>query len=164
MQILSDKQIRQKIKRIAYEIVENNFDEEQIILAGINRNGMSFALLLLDQLQSISSISFVQCSLQLNPANPIEYEVSLSMPIDECQGKAVIVVDDVANTGRTIFYACKPLLSTLPKKVEAAVLVDRTHKSFPVKVDYVGLSLATTLLQNIDVQIRNVSEYRVFLR
>ncbi|MBI5914270.1 MAG: phosphoribosyltransferase, partial [Bacteroidetes bacterium] len=69
----------------------------------------------------------------------------------------------VANTGRTIFYACKPILQTLPKKVEVAVMVDRTHKSFPVKVDYFGLSLATTLLENIEVQIRDTEQFGVFL-
>ncbi|MAT54603.1 MAG: phosphoribosyltransferase [Saprospirales bacterium] len=164
MKILNDRQIRQKITRLAFEIVENNFDEEEIILAGINRNGMSFAKLLFDQLQAISKQRFLLCTLKLNPADPLEYDVQLSIPERECEGKVVIVVDDVANTGRTIFYACKPLMNTLPKKVEAAVLVDRTHKSFPIKVDYVGLSLATTLLEDIDVQIRDVEEFSVFLR
>jgi pyrimidine operon attenuation protein/uracil phosphoribosyltransferase len=69
----------------------------------------------------------------------------------------------VANTGRTIFYAVQPLLQVLPKKVEVAVLVDRQHKSFPIKADYVGLSLATTLLEDIDVQIRDVQEMAVYL-
>lgn len=164
MKILDDKQIRQKITRLAHEIIEQNFEEEEIILAGINRNGMTFAKLLFDALQAISSKRFVLAALKLNPANPLEYEVQFALPPEECRGKVVIVVDDVANTGRTIFYACKPLLNTLPKKVAAAVLVDRTHKSFPVKVDYVGLSLATTLLEDIDVQIRDVDAFSVYLR
>ena len=77
--------------------------------------------------------------------------------------KPVIIVDDVANTGRTIFYAVQPLLKAMPKKVEVAVLVDRKHKSFPVKADYVGLSLATTMRDNIDVQIQAVEQMAVFL-
>ena len=72
-------------------------------------------------------------------------------------------LDDVANTGRTIFYAVQPLLRVIPKKVEVAVMVDRKHKSFPIKADYVGLSLATTLLDDIDVQIRDVREMAVYL-
>lgn len=164
MKILNDHQIKRKITRLAYEIVENNFEEAEIILAGINRNGMSFAKLLFDQLVLISKQRFLLCNLKLNPADPLAYEVQMSIPERECEGKVVIVVDDVANTGRTVFYACKPLLKTLPKKVEVAVLVDRTHKSFPIKVDYVGLSLATTLLEDIDVQIRDVDEFSVFLR
>jgi pyrimidine operon attenuation protein/uracil phosphoribosyltransferase len=73
------------------------------------------------------------------------------------------VVDDVANTGRTVFYACKPILETLPKKLETVVLVDRMHKSFPIKVDYVGISLATTLMENIDVRISDKEEMSVYL-
>jgi pyrimidine operon attenuation protein/uracil phosphoribosyltransferase len=85
------------------------------------------------------------------------------MPVADLHGKIIIIVDDVANTGRTIFYACKPLMETLPKRVEAVVLVDRTHKSFPIKVDYVGLSLATTLLDDINVKIGEDEEYSVFM-
>ncbi|MBX2817947.1 MAG: phosphoribosyltransferase, partial [Saprospiraceae bacterium] len=83
--------------------------------------------------------------------------------LKELKRKSIVVVDDVANTGRTIFFAIKPLLNVLPKKIEVAVLVDRKHKSFPIKVDYVGLSLATTLREDIDVQIRDVEEMAVFL-
>lgn len=163
MQILRDRQIRQKIRRLAFEILENNYEEAEIILAGINNNGMSFARLLLDQLSSITKQPITLTQIQLNPANPLESEVKIALPLETLKDKAIIVVDDVANTGRTIFYACKPLLETLPKKIEIAVMVDRTHKSFPVKVDYCGLSLATTLLEDIDVQIRNVEEFGVFL-
>ena len=84
------------------------------------------------------------------------------MPPAQAHNKVIIIVDDVANTGRTIFYAIKPLLDILPKKVEVAVLVDRTHKAFPIRVDYYGISLATTLRENIDVQIVG-KENAVFL-
>lgn len=102
--------------------------------------------------------------IRLNPANPIEYEPSIELSDEDLRNKPVIIVDDVANTGRTIFYAVQPLLKVVPKKVEVAVLVDRKHKSFPVKADYVGLSLATTLRDDIDVQIRDAAEMAVYLR
>jgi pyrimidine operon attenuation protein/uracil phosphoribosyltransferase len=85
------------------------------------------------------------------------------MPLSELEGKTIVVVDDVGNTGRTLFYACKPLLEVLPHKVEMAVLVDRKHKSFPVKVDYVGLSLATTLREHIDVQLSDSNDFAAYL-
>jgi pyrimidine operon attenuation protein/uracil phosphoribosyltransferase len=85
------------------------------------------------------------------------------MPIKEVKNKVIILIDDVANTGRTIFYATKPLMEVMPKKIEVAVLVDRKHKSFPIRVDYVGLSLATTVKEHIDVQIRGVEEVAVYL-
>jgi pyrimidine operon attenuation protein/uracil phosphoribosyltransferase len=163
MKILDHRQIQQKIKRLAFEILERNYGEEEIILAGINNNGMTFAELLLAELRAISSIRFTLTRLRLNPAAPAQHPIQLEMPASELDHKVVIIVDDVANTGRTIFYAIKPILEVVPKKVEVAVLVDRTHKSFPIRVDYFGLSLATTLLQNIKVRIREVQEWAVNL-
>jgi pyrimidine operon attenuation protein/uracil phosphoribosyltransferase len=166
MQILSDRQIRQKIRRIAIEILERNYGETEIILAGLNNNGLVFARLLMTELQAVAekSTALALTRIRLNPANPVEYEPVVEMPSDKLEGRVVVVADDVANTGRTIFYAVQPLLKAVPKKVEVAVLVDRKHKSFPVKADYVGLSLATTLRDDIDVRIREVEEMAVFLQ
>jgi len=165
MKILDDRQIRQKIKRIAIEILEHNFGEPEIVLAGLNNNGLGFAQLLLDELLPIMppDMNVTLTRIRLNPANPVEYEPYIEMPAEALRNKPIILVDDVANTGRTIFYAVQPLLQVIPKKVEVAVLVDRKHKSFPVKADYVGLSLATTLKDNIDVQIRDVVDKAVYL-
>ena len=88
----------------------------------------------------------------------------MELAADKLANRSIIIVDDVANTGRTIFYAFKPILDILPKKVEVAVLVDREHKSFPIKVDYLGLSLATTLKEDIDVDISNPADFAVYLR
>lgn len=165
MQILNDRQIRQKIKRIAIEILERNFGEPEVMLAGLNNNGLEFAQLLLAELTVLApadmTVSLTQ--IRLNPANPVEYEPYIEMPAEQLRDKNVVIVDDVANTGRTIFYAVQPLLKVIPKKVEVAVLVDRKHKSFPIKTDYVGLSLATTLLDTIDVQIREAGNMAVYL-
>jgi len=166
MQILTDRQIRQKIRRIAIEILERNYGEPEIILAGLNKNGLGFAQLLMAELQVVATEKplLTITSIRLNPANPVEYAPVVDLPTEALRGKSIVIVDDVANTGRTIFYAVQPLLNILPKKVEVAVLVDRQHKSFPIKADYVGLSLATTLLDNIEVSIRDVSEMAVFLK
>ncbi len=163
LKLLNERQIRQKIKRLAFQILENNFGEEEIILAGINNNGMGFAKMIRKELKKIAAIKFTLTRIRLSPANPLETEVTIDMPLEQLQNKVIIIVDDVANTGRTIFYATKPLLNILPKKIEVAVLVDRQHKSFPVKVDYMGLSLATTLHEDIDVQILDVEEEAVYL-
>ncbi len=163
MKILNQEQIQQKIKRLAIEILENNFEEEELILAGINNTGLGFARMLLEELLKITEIPITLTRIRLNPAAPLSREILIEMPAEQLSGKAIIVADDVANTGRTIFYAMKPILNILPKKVEVAVLVDRTHKSFPVRVDYFGLSLATTLMNDIDVQILDVEELAVFL-
>ena len=145
MKLLDERQIKQKIKRLAIEILEQNFGEKEIILAGINNNGTSFARLLHRQLTRLSETQIKLTRILISPADPLSSEVTIEMPIEELKGKSIIIVDDVANTGRTIFYALKPLMNVLPKKVEVAVLVDRKHKAFPIKVDYMGLSLATTI-------------------
>jgi pyrimidine operon attenuation protein / uracil phosphoribosyltransferase len=166
MKILDDRQIRQKIRRIAIEILERNFGEKELILAGMNNNGLGFARLLMDELLPImpEKMDITLTRIRLNPANPLDYEAIIEMPLEDLKHKNIIIVDDVANTGRTIFYAATPLLKVLPNRVEVVVLVDRKHKSFPIKADYVGLSLATTLKDDIEVQICDVAEMSVFLR
>lgn len=149
MQVLNHYQISQKITRLSYEILENNLDENEIILAGINNNGFRFAQLLLESLSKISDKTFVLSRIKLNPAKPLDFPIETDLTSASINNKSIIVVDDVANTGRTIFYAFRVYMNALPKKIEVAVLVDRKHKMFPVKVDYVGLSLATTIQENI---------------
>lgn len=165
MKILDDRRIRQKIKRLAIEIMEHHFGEPELILAGLNNNGVGFAQLLLAELLPIApaDMEITMTRIRLNPANPLEYNPYIELPPESLRDRSVIIVDDVANTGRTIFYAVQPLLAVIPKKVEVAVLVDRKHKSFPIKADYVGLSLYTTLMDDIEVQIRDVEEMAVYL-
>lgn len=163
MKILDHRQVLQKIKRLAIEILENNCEESELFLAGINNNGYGFAQMLLAELQKLTQKPVHLTRIRLNPAAPDKHPVELSIPLDQLDGKVIIIVDDVANTGRTIFYAFQPLMQVLPHKVEVAVLVDRQHKGFPIRVDYVGLSLATTLKDDIDVKIRDVEEFAVYL-
>lgn len=153
MQILDTVQIKQKIERLAYQIYEHNYDQKAIILAGINNNGMAFGKLLAEKIQAISDLKVSLTQIHLNPAKPQSSEVSINMDGLDLKSSNVIIVDDVANTGRTIFYACHPLFDQEVKKIEVAVLVDRMHKNFPIKVDYIGLSLATTLKENIRVDL-----------
>ncbi|MFK8005756.1 MAG: phosphoribosyltransferase family protein [Saprospiraceae bacterium] len=164
MKLLDARQIKQKIKRLAIEILEQNFGEKEIILAGINNNGLGFAKMLEKEIVQLTENKITLTSINLSPANPLESEVTINIPEKDLNNKVIIIVDDVANTGRTIFYAIKPLLEVLPKKIQVAVLVDREHKSFPIKVDYVGVSLFTTIQDDIDVQIKGRGEKAVYLK
>jgi pyrimidine operon attenuation protein/uracil phosphoribosyltransferase len=157
MVILNDRQIRQKIKRLAIEILEHNLGETEIIMAGLNNNGLAFAQLIIDALMPIkpNTMDITLTRIRLNAANPVEYAPEIEMPEAELAGKVLILVDDVANTGRTVFYALRPLLRVLPRRVEMAVLVDRKHKMFPIQPDYVGISLYTTLKDNIEVHLES---------
>jgi pyrimidine operon attenuation protein / uracil phosphoribosyltransferase len=153
MQVLNDLQIKHKVKRLAYEILENNFDEKQIILAGINSNGYKCATLIFEALSAITDKPIKLCRISLNPAAPLDGSSSIDVPKESLKNKSLIIIDDVANTGRTIFFAFKVVLDVIPKKVEVAALVDRKHKLFPIHVDYVGLSLATTVKENIQADL-----------
>lgn len=163
MSILNDKQIKQKLTRLAFEIIEQNEKSSILFLAGINNNGFRFAQLLQQELLGISNCPFEVKMIQvrLNPAKPIADEITLDVAAKELRSKTVILIDDVANTGRTLFYAFRPFMDLLLKKMQVAVLVDRKHKAFPIKVDYVGLSLATTIKDNINVDLAKKSEFSV---
>jgi pyrimidine operon attenuation protein / uracil phosphoribosyltransferase len=163
MKILDEEQIHRKLQRLTVEILERNYGETEIILVGINQNGLEMARLLEKELVSRTTTRINLTQLRINPAKPLDGAVLMDMPLTHVNDKVVILIDDVANTGRTIFYAVRPFLDVLPKKIEVAVLVDRKHKSFPIQADYVGLSLATTLKENIDVRIEEVGQWAVYL-
>ncbi len=155
VKVLNNKQVDHKILRLAYEIYENNAYEAEIYVLGINTNGYNLAKLIVKELKKICDIEPHLSRLKIDPSSPVDNEISLSIDIEQLKDKTIIIVDDVANTGRTIYYSFRPLLDILTKKIEIAVLVDRQHKNFPVKVDYVGLSLATTHQENIDVILKS---------
>jgi pyrimidine operon attenuation protein/uracil phosphoribosyltransferase len=151
MKILSSSQIARKIKRLAIEIYSNHLNNQEVYFVGINQKGVKFAEIVGTELTKISPIKIIFFSVKLDPSNPLRSEIEVTTDISTLAGKKIILFDDVANTGRTIFYACKPFLNIIPERLEIAALIDRKHKLFPIQVDYVGLSLATTLHNNIEV-------------
>ena len=163
MKVLSNKQIEQKVDRLAYEILEDNFNEPMVVFLGINKNGLRFAKYLKETYDGISVGKSTIGGITFNAAKPLEGEILIDVDLKSLNNKSIVIVDDVANSGRTIFYGAKPLMEYLPKKVQVAVLVDRKHKQFPIEVDYVGLSLATTLKENIRVDLSRKASKSVFL-
>lgn len=148
--ILDKDTIKRKLRRMAYEIYESNADQPEIILAGIFNRGKVVAQLLEAELKQIAPFKIQMAEVHIDHQKPSDAHVSDEVDFDR---KVIILVDDVANSGRTLLYAMKPLLEYLPLKIQTAVLVDRTHKSFPVVIDYTGHSLSTTLQENILVEI-----------
>ena len=152
VQLLDATQIERKLSRLAVEILERHHEHGAVYLVGINNNGYETARRLQAGIRAEGFALDVQLRrVRLSPADPLHGGITYEGDAVELDGKHVIVVDDVANTGRTAFYACKPILDVVPASVEVAVLVDRSHKSFPTNSDYVGLELATTLQQEIRV-------------
>lgn len=147
--ILDAATANRKMQRMAYEIVENNLDEPTIILAGIRESGSVIARNIQQLLQQISSIKTELITITLDKKQPDEVVIT---PETDFNNKVVLIVDDVANSGKTLLYAMKPLLAFYPRKIQTLALVERTHKAFPIHTDYVGLSLATTLQEHIFVE------------
>jgi pyrimidine operon attenuation protein / uracil phosphoribosyltransferase len=148
--ILDKEVAAKKLRRMAYEILENNIDEPKIILAGIRENGCVVAKSIQKILSEICSIKTELISINLNKREPKEIDLSEKLDFDD---QVVVVIDDVASSGKTMLYAIKPFLQYHPKKIQTLALVGRTRKSFPIKTDYVGISIATTLQEQIYVEV-----------
>jgi len=147
--ILSREVAYRKLQRMAYEIVERNIDEKQIIIAGIKENGLIIANLLQGFLKNIFKGEIRVIEITIDKKNPKKISVSNET---DFENKIIIIVDDVANTGKTLLYSLKPFLDFYPKKIQILVLVERSHKEFPVSPDYVGLSVSTALSEKIIVE------------
>lgn len=148
--ILDQSTAYRKLQRMAYEIVENNLDEQEILLVGIRDNGSIIAENIRQILHDISSIGTQLIHLSMDKRAPAEILLSAE---SDFTNRVIIIVDDVANSGRTMLYATKPFLSYQPKKIQTLVMVERTHKAFPVNSDYVGISVSTTLQEHIYVEV-----------
>jgi pyrimidine operon attenuation protein / uracil phosphoribosyltransferase len=147
--ILNAEAIKRRLRRMAFEIAESNTGETSLVIAGIARNGVVVASNLIDELKKIMDVNIEFATIHLNKRQPLEVRVD---GVEDFNDKVVILVDDVANSGRTLLYALKPFLDFNPKKIETLVLVERSHKKFPVFSDFVGLSLSTTLHDHITVE------------
>jgi len=148
--ILSDDDIQIKIKRIALQILETCLTDESIVVVGIEKNGAILAKLIAKQLEQLSTTKIIQGTVKLNKKNPLE-SVEVNLKPSDYERKSLILVDDVLNTGSTLMFAAKYFLDVPLKQFKTAVLVDRNHKNYPIKADYKGISLSTSLNERVEV-------------
>lgn len=149
--VLDAVAVNQKITRIAYEIFENNFKEKSIIIAGIDGQGFLLAKQIASELGKISPLQIRIVKVSLDKLSPQQSEVKLDADNKDIKKKCIVLVDDVLNTGRTLAYGMKPFLTTEIKKIEVAVLVNRSNTLFPITPTYTGYELATTLTDHVQV-------------
>lgn len=156
-QILDQRQIEQKINRLAHEILENTFEEGLIFVCGIHGNGFTLATKLSEIIRANSDLKVVTFEITLNKDEPWSEEIVLSLDKEALKGGYIILVDDVLNSGKTMQYALIELLRFPTRAIKTVTLVDRTHRRFPIKADFVGLSLSTTLKERVEVELNDKS-------
>lgn len=155
--ILNHQQIQQKIDRIAYQILEDNFEETEIVIAGILSQGSVIAKRIKAVLDKIAPFTITMINIQLDKdASTLQFTADTD--INECSNKVVILVDDVLNSGKTLAYGFGVFLDVPLKKLRTVVLVDRNHKSFPVSTDFAGMALSTVIKQHVYVSLSETGE------
>ena len=157
-QILSHQQIQHKIRRIAYQIYEANVNEKEILIAGIDGDGVEFAKKIQKVLQDITEAKITLCKVSMDKKSPLKSGVTTSLPEAEYKNKSVVLVDDVLNSGTTLIYGVHHFLKTPLRQLKTAVLVNRNHKKYPVKADYKGISLSTSLQEHVNVKFREKND------
>ncbi len=148
--ILTKEAAEKKLRRMALEITERNYNETGLELVGIKENGLIIADKMAGFLKDIFGGTITVTALTMDKKNPAS--AIAESPVS-FEGKVVLLMDDVANSGRTMLYALQPLLKGYPKSIQTLALVERTHKSFPIALDYVGMSFSTTLDEHITVEV-----------
>ena len=149
--ILQQDIIEKKLNRLALEIIENNIEEKELVFVGIDPSGVIVAKKLQKIITASANVQIALLTMSFDKVKP--QKISLSNEMD-FNGKVIIVIDDVTNSGKTLLYALKPFLEFHPKKIQTLVLVERSHTQFPINANYKGFSLATTLQEHIIVEVK----------
>ena len=159
--ILSHQEINHKLNRIAHQIYEANVNEEEVVLAGIDKNGFILGELLKEKLIEISELDVILCKVIIDKLNPLA-GVKTSLETQSYENKSIVLIDDVLNSGATLIYGVKHFLRVPLKRFKTVVLVNRNHKKYPVKADFKGISLSTSLNEHVTVSL-NKNNYEVTL-
>ncbi len=162
-EILNSKQIQQKLNRLTYEVLEHNFNEKELLIAGIDGNGYILAKRVVDALRKITKQKITIGKITIDKKNPLATEPKIDFTEKDYKNKTVILVDDVLNSGKTLIFGVKVFLDKPVKKINTLILVDRSHTHFPVKADFVGLSLSTTLQEHIVADLGKKGKETVYL-
>lgn len=160
--ILNNQEIRQKLVRLAHQIIENTWDEKEIFIGGIAGNGFEMAKELVQIIQNNSDQSVQVFEIHVNKEQPWSEEVRLSVDQEKLKNAFIFLVDDVLNSGKTMQYTLVKFLQHPTKAIKTVAMVDRKHRRYPIKADFVGISLSTTLKERVEVFYKN-DEFEAFL-
>lgn len=154
-EILSPIQIQQKVQRLAHQLLENCFEEKEIFVGGIHGNGYLLAERLKEIIETASDVQVNLFEIKINKDEPWSEPINLSLPPEEMKNGFIVLVDDVLNSGKTMQFALTEILRFPTKAIKTLTLVDRKHRRFPIRADFVGLSLSTTLKERVEIEFED---------
>lgn len=161
-EILNHQQINQKIIRLGHQILENTFEEETLFIGGISGNGVILAKKIMQIINENSEIKIIFFEVFINKEEPWSEKIRLSIDEKLLKKGYIILVDDVINSGKTMQYAVMKFLEQATKAIKTVALVDRAHRRYPIKTDFIGLGLSTTLQDRVEVEL-NDNEFKAYL-
>jgi pyrimidine operon attenuation protein/uracil phosphoribosyltransferase len=161
--LLTYEKTLQKAKRIAYQIYENNISENEVIVAGIGGEGHALAEIIVEFLKEISDLKISTAKLSFDKTSHFQPDITIESDVETFKEKSVVLVDDVLNSGKTLAFCLRPFLSIPLKRIQVAVMVDRNHPRYPIKADFVGYSLSTTLTEHVQVILSDKENAGVYL-
>jgi pyrimidine operon attenuation protein/uracil phosphoribosyltransferase len=161
--LLTPEKTLQKAKRMAYQILESNTEEQEVIVAGIGGEGYVLAEIIVNYLREISDLNITIAKLSFDKSASSQPDIQIESEVNTFRNKSVVIVDDVLNSGKTLAFCLRPFLSIPLKKLQVAVMVDRNHPLYPIKADFVGYSLSTTLTEHVQVILSDEKEAGVYL-
>ena len=148
--ILDQNKINRIVRRLAYQILESNINSSEIILIGIYENGYNLSKIIFEELKAITEIKTELFFVKINKKSPLK-NIVFECEKEYLKNKSIVLIDDVLNTGKTLIYCSKSLLDVELNSFKTVVLVDRNHKKFPIKVDYKGISVSTSIADHIEL-------------
>lgn len=163
IKILTTIEIQHIMNRLAFQVYENNFSEKELLVVGIAGNGYTIATQISEKLKEISPLKIKLGKITLDKDEPWKTEAVMDFKEKDFVNKTIVLVDDVLNSGKTLIYAVKLFLDKPVKKLNTVILVDRSHARFPVKADFVGLTLSTTLQEHIKADFSKKGKEAVYL-
>lgn len=158
-EILNAEEIQFKIQRLAWELYDRHCYAKTLHVVGIKDNGYWLAEQLVTRLREISDIDVTLHGMVMDKDNPVLDEIQIDIP----ENAELALVDDVLNSGRTLLWAVIKLMSFRPRVLSTTVLVDRSHKRYPVKADVKGISLSTTLQETVQLNVVGGKAVNVYL-
>lgn len=161
-EILNNTQIDQKINRLAHQLLENSFEEETLFIGGIHGNGFELAKRIASIINDTSELKVELFEINVNKSEPWSEAITFTIPNEQMKNGFIVLIDDVVNSGKTLQYALAEVLKFPTKAIKTLTLVDRKHRRFPIKADFVGLSLSTTLKERVEVEF-NKNNSKAFL-